>query len=232
MPNQILGHCPGFSHTFESAESIRRNTAFQILSTRTKATTLETKTPLAPAFQDRETILQFLHTRRPDHFQRLYRKYADKIYRKCLSILKDESLAQDARQEIFHKIFLNLSKFDGHSRFSTWVYSITYNHCIDRVRKAKRLRTTSLDQLGPIPESECGVEEKVLLEARIRRLEAILEGLKPAEKTLLVQKYQEGRSIKDIAAELGITESAVKMRLKRAKHKAGKLYLATFGTDS
>ncbi|RMF20778.1 MAG: RNA polymerase sigma factor [Bacteroidetes bacterium] len=194
-------------------------------------TTLETKTPLAPAHRDRETILQYLQTRHPANFQRLYRKYADKVFHKCLSLLKDESLARDARQEIFQKIFLNLRKFDGHSRFSTWVYSITYNHCIDRIRKGRRLRTVPLEHVGPMPEFENGVAEKVDLEKRIRRLEEILERMSPAEKALLVQKYQEGRSIKEIAGELGITESALKMRLKRAKHKVSKLYRATFGSE-
>lgn len=192
---------------------------------------METKTPLAPAHQDRETILQYLQTRHPANFQRLYRKYADKIFHKCLSLLKDEGLARDARQEIFQKIFLNLRKFDGHSRFSTWVYSITYNHCIDRIRKGRRLRTVPLEHVGPMPEFENGVAEKVDLEKRIRRLEEILERMSPAEKALLVQKYQEGRSIKEIAGELGISESALKMRLKRAKHKASKLYSANFGSE-
>lgn len=64
-------------------------------------------------------------------FSLLYNRYVKKVYAKCISILKEESLARDATQEIFLKIFLNLIRFEEKARFSTWVYAITYNYCID-----------------------------------------------------------------------------------------------------
>ncbi|MEM6316965.1 MAG: sigma factor, partial [Bacteroidota bacterium] len=76
---------------------------------------------------DEELIRHYLDTQNSKYFDQLYSKYATKVFSKCISLLKDEAGAQDATQDIFLKIFLNLSKFSGKSKFSTWIYSITYN---------------------------------------------------------------------------------------------------------
>jgi len=68
--------------------------------------------------------------------EELYKRYSTKIYRKCLSFVKEVSLAEDLTHDIFIKTLLNLAKFKKKSKFSTWIYSITYNYCIDFIRKS------------------------------------------------------------------------------------------------
>ena len=87
---------------------------------------------------DEGLIRSYLDTQDSEYFNLLYTRYAAKVYNKCISLLKNEAAAQDATQDIFLKIFLNLSKFKGQAKFSTWVYSITYNYCIDLLKKGKR----------------------------------------------------------------------------------------------
>lgn len=174
---------------------------------------------------DIEVIRKYLKTQQPAYFNFLYTKYSGKIYSKCISLLRDEALAQDAMQEIFTKIFLNLSKFSERSKFSTWVYSITYNYCIDIIRKKKKQKNIFSDEIEKAPDIiDDEVSDKELLEMEVGRLKVILENIPVGDKAVLLMKYQDDMQIKEIAHALEKTESAIKMRIKRAKHKAQKVY--------
>lgn len=177
---------------------------------------------------DTELIQLYLKSQRSDYFALLYKRYASKIYSKCISLLKDEALAQDATQEIFTKIFLNLSKFSERSKFSTWVYSITYNFCIDFLRHKKKEKKLFSDELEDPPDTVEEVPDTQLLEMEIGRLKKVLNAIPPGDKAILFMKYQDGMSIKEIAAALNKSESAIKMKIKRAKHKAQKTYSDIF----
>lgn len=171
--------------------------------------------------KDAEVIKVYLATQSPSCFKLLYSRYAGKIYSKCISLLKEDALAEDATQEIFTKIFLNLSKFAERSKFSTWVYSITYNYCIDylrRQKKQKNLFTGDVDRAPDIPDEDVVDEE--LLQMEVQQLKEVLQSIPVGDKAILLMKYQDDLSIKEIATILEITESAVKMRIKRAKAKA------------
>lgn len=87
---------------------------------------------------DEEALEQYLLTQNVNYFNLLYDRYTNKVYSKCISMLKESELAEDATQEIFVKVLLSISKFSGKSKFSTWLYSVTYNYCIDIIRKGKR----------------------------------------------------------------------------------------------
>ena len=139
-------------------------------------------------------------------------------------MLKNEFLAKDATQEIFTKVFLKLSTFGERSKFSTWLYSITYNYCIDFIRRQKKsteLFTHESENLPDVPEDQ---SEQELLNMEVGRLRVILEKIPPGDKAILLMKYQDELSIKEIAEALGKTESAVKMQIKRAKTKAQLAY--------
>ncbi len=172
---------------------------------------------------DNEVIKTYLKNQASICFTLLYNRYASKIYAKCITLLKDESSAQDATQEIFIKVFMNLSKFGERARFSTWVYSITYNYCIDYIRKKKKLKNIFSDEMEKAPDlPEEEVSDKELLEMEIAELKVVLDRIPIGDKAILLMKYQDDLSIKDIANILDKTESAVKMKIKRAKAKAQK----------
>lgn len=140
-------------------------------------------------------------------------------------MLRDEVDAQDATQEIFTKIFLNLGKFKGQSKFSTWVYSVTYNFCIDKIRKEKRSRALFTDEMDTPPDLEVDEgDDEALRSMQLGGLRKVLAKLPDHERTILLLKYKEGVKIKDIAKMLDKNESAVKMQLKRAKEKAKRIY--------
>ncbi len=158
------------------------------------------------------------------YFEELYKRHSNKVFGKCLSILKDTELANDAVQEIFIKILLNMSKFKEASKFSTWIYSITYNYCIDTVRRRKKNTLMFSGDDESLEDVADEVEDSQILETSISRLKVILNKIPVGDKAILMMKYQDSMSIKDISAVLDKSESAVKMKIKRAKQKFRLVY--------
>jgi len=124
------------------------------------------------------------------------------------------------------KILANLSQFKGTSDFSFWVHSITYNYCMDFLRKKKKAFTTEVldyNTFDKIAENQIEQENNILKELRLEQLSIIFENLDSDEKGMLLMRYQEGLSIREIAEVLDISESAVKMRLKRSRDRLAEL---------
>lgn len=175
--------------------------------------------------EDNHLIDLYMDSQNQLYFNELYGRYANKIYGKCLSILKDVASAEDAAQEVFMKIFLRLASFNRKSKFSTWVYSITYNYCIDVLRKQKRRFTVSTDdERMPEVADENEISDAEFLEMDLKRLGKALNEIPESDKAVLLMKYQEGIPIKELAVITNKSESAVKMKLKRAKSKVHKIY--------
>ncbi len=177
---------------------------------------------------DNDVVKLYLQTREPAYFSLLYDRYSGKVYRKCISLLKDEGMAQDATQGIFMKIFINLAKFSGKSKFSTWLYSVTYNYCIDVIRRTKKEKNIFSDEIESVPELIEEVDDKELLQMKVSRLKKVLDNIPSGDKAILLMKYQQDMSIKEIAEILDKTENAIKMKIKRAKHKAKLVYSRLF----
>lgn len=176
-------------------------------------------------FSDEELVRLYVETQRNAYFERLYKRYCDKVYRKCLSFTKDPVRAEDLTHDIFLKLVVKLSGFRGQSKFSTWLYSITYNYCTDQLRSHNVRREVYIDDgwerldVG----DDDGLAELAEMEAQ--QLQKALHYLPLEEQTMLLMKYQDDISIREIAVHSGLTESAVKMRLKRSRDKLRKHYL-------
>ncbi|MEZ4900670.1 MAG: sigma-70 family RNA polymerase sigma factor [Spirosomataceae bacterium] len=155
-------------------------------------------------------------------FEELYERYADKVYRKCLSFVKDQAKAEDFTHDIFMKLIVRIGTFKESSKFSTWLFSITYNYCMDQLRLSKKMAEDELTETVELADEAEDAEE---IEMDAKRLRKVLEEISPQERTILLMKYQDDFSIKEIADTFGLTESAVKMRLKRTKEKLRKRYL-------
>ena len=181
---------------------------------------------------DSQLIALYLQEQDATYFSQLYRRYAGKVFAKCISMLADHGMARDATQDVFIKILLNLSKFTEQSSFSTWVYSITYNYCIDLIRKKKKNILIFTEDMGRINTgTEVEIPDSVILEMETNRLEKVMEKLPVGDKAILDMKYTDDMSIKEIGEVLNKTESAIKMQIMRAKIKAQGIYADMFGTE-
>ena len=167
---------------------------------------------------DEQIIEAIIHEGKTDLFNLLYDRYADKVYRKCISFAHDQDVAKDMVQDVLLKVFTKLSKFKGNSRFSTWLYAITYNYCVEYYRRSSRFPTTDIEDEIDLAEED-DQQEKDLLALRAEKLKAALDLITPEDRVILLAKYQDDTSIKDLTEQLDISESAVKMRLARARKR-------------
>lgn len=158
------------------------------------------------------------------YFSALTDRYEKYIHNKCYSFVKDQHEAKDLTQEILIKVFLQLKNFRSEARFSTWLYTIVHHTCIDHLRKKKvnifeALSERLHEEVEEIIEEEGWPED---ISGRI--LERLLSQISAEERILLMLKYKEKHSIKDIQKTLNLSESAIKMRLKRAREKLHRIY--------
>lgn len=161
-------------------------------------------------------------------FEILYDRYDKLVYNKCRGFSKHDDEAEDLTQDIFLKLFVKLKTFKGKSKFSTWLYSFTYNHCVNYVNRstAKKIEKQSVDT-DNLKDEHYGSQEQDdadIQKLKVEKLKEALEKISPEEKMILLLKYQDSLSIKDLCGVLDIGESAVKMRLKRAKEKLVNVY--------
>ncbi len=156
-------------------------------------------------------------------FEQLYNRYYKKVVDKCYSFLKNRHQAEDMANDVMSKAYEKLSTFKSTASFSSWLYSITYNHCIDFLRLKKKLHYPEWNQENALPEIIDDTDED-FTELNYKNLMSVFELIHPEEKAMLLMKYQDGISIKDISIALRISESAAKMRIKRAKTRAHYVY--------
>ena len=175
---------------------------------------------LSEDVSDRDIIDRYLETQDGSYFSIIYDRYSRLVYAKCLSMLKNEVAAEDAVQEIFIKVMLKLSSYTGDAKFSTWMYAITYNYCIDVIRKTQRKKAIDVEDIGVLEASMIHEPDDArILEVDIKRLKYVLERIPRKDKAILMMKYLEEFSIKEIAEIMEKSESAVKMQIFRAKEK-------------
>lgn len=175
---------------------------------------------------DEELVKKIVAKKDSMMFGVLYDRYAKMVYNKCYGFAKSQKEAEDLTQDIFLMLFVKLGSFKGKSKFSTWLYSFTYNFCVNYVNRDKGRKIS--DKANNIDDSEykltVEVTDESLLDLQVEKLKKALELIEPEEKTLLLLKYQDGVSIKELESIMEISSSAIKMRLKRAKARVIETY--------
>lgn len=177
-------------------------------------------------YSDEELVKQIVANNDPMLFGKLYDRYAKMVYNKCYGFAKSEDEAEDLTQDVFLQLFIKLRTFKGKSKFSTWLYSFTYNFCVNYVNRNKQRKIQ--DNSIQVDSTEYKLSEEVpdesLYEMKTDKLKKAMELIPAEDKSILLLKYQDGASIKELVTLLEIGESAVKMRLKRAKERLLEIY--------
>ncbi|WP_026631738.1 RNA polymerase sigma factor [Dyadobacter alkalitolerans] len=174
---------------------------------------------------DEELVKLFLESGENRYFEKLYDRYVLKVFKKCLSLTRDASKAEDITHDVFLKLVFKMNTFKKGAKFSTWLYTVTYNHCMDLMRSNRKkviiVHAEDADCIEHIDLDSAFTTEEV--DTKI--LKQALDQLPAEEKALLYMKYMDDRSIRHIATMSQITESAVKMRLLRSREKLRIIYL-------
>jgi len=165
--------------------------------------------------EDLQEVLESLRKGSADAFKFLYAKYNQKIYRFCLRILGDDSLAKDAFQETFIKVYENRMQFRG-EKFSSWLFTIARHTCINYIRSQKNY--DSYDDAMLIP-----TNEKPFDSGLKDQLEWALSQLSFQYREALILREYEDCTYHDIAAILNIDVSLAKVRVFRARVQLKKI---------
>lgn len=176
---------------------------------------------------DEALVFKIVDTNNAQLFAILYDRFSKVIYNKCYGFSNSKEEAEDLTHDIFILLFVKLNTFKGKAKFSTWLYSFTYNFCVNYVQrndhKKKEKVTIVTDQIKEEDVSE-EIDDQILFELKSEKLAKALAKIAAKEKLILLMKYQDGTSIKEISELLNLGESAVKMRIKRAKQKVISAY--------
>lgn len=156
-------------------------------------------------------------------FSEVMKRYANKIYSFVIRMIGYSPEADDAVQDVFMKAFSNLNKYDNtRAKFSTWLFTIARNHCIDILRKRKSvysLDTIYEDTEGyfePVDDKR-NVEELLDKKMKVEFIEKEIEEMREDYREILLLRYIEGFSYQEISEILDIPLGTVKTNLYRAR---------------
>ncbi|GAB3574240.1 RNA polymerase sigma factor [Spirosoma luteolum] len=173
---------------------------------------------------DEQLVSLYQHTQAADCFATLYRRYVRKVYTKCFAFTQDAETAEDFTQDIFIKVLNSLNSFQQRSKFSTWLFAISNHYCLDQLRLGRRMvwQEVGEGELAQLPDPD-GLDRP---DESLDELVALARNMPDGDRLLLHLKYAEGHSIREIATMCTLSESAVKMRLKRTRDRLHERYLA------
>jgi len=157
-------------------------------------------------------------------YAELLGRYRDAIYYMLLKMVNNRSDAEDLTIEAFGKAFKNIAQYTPNYAFSTWLFKIATNNCIDFIRKKKgnliSLDQTSDDQeniSAPLQSDTPDPEEDMIKSQRMALTRSVVEKLKPRYRTLVELRYFKEYSYEEIANELSLPIGTVKAQLFRAR---------------
>jgi RNA polymerase sigma factor (sigma-70 family) len=158
-------------------------------------------------------------------YKQLMKKYHDAIYNFIYRMIRDKQQVEDLTQEAFIKAFGSLANFNEEYAFSTWLYKIATNNCIDYIRKRK-LQLYSIDKPIQSRESEYSFElpdlsyeadRELISEQRSRLLNEAIERLPEKYRTVILLRHTEEKSYEEIAKMLKLPIGTVKAHIFRAR---------------
>lgn len=166
-----------------------------------------------------------------DHhaFEALFARYVSRVYGQAIKLMRNPEEAQEVVQEVFLTVYNKVGTFRGKAAFSTWLYRLTANAAITRLRKRKRRSEAPLDDYLPRfqedghhlirPVADWSDElQKSISEAELKEeIQTALDELPPVDKAVVVLSDMEGLPNSEIAKVLELTVPAVKSRLHRAR---------------
>jgi RNA polymerase sigma factor (sigma-70 family) len=164
--------------------------------------------------EDADLVAACLESGRVEDFERLVERHQQTVFRVAVSVLGagHERHAEDVTQDVFLQVYRRLRTFERRSRFSTWLYRITYNRAID-VRRSLRARPDS-EELNVEPAVPAGRSDVL----RSRALSNCLSQLPDAQRTAIHMHYWLGHTMQEISTTLGVQNGTVKAWLFRSRH--------------
>lgn len=177
--------------------------------------------------QDDYYLVQTAVAGSQDSYSALLARYRKSVFQLMLQRVKNSAEAEDLTMEAFEKAFLNLSSYAPTHAFSTWLFRIALNNCVDHNRK-KRLPVIWLDGISTVAGFDCDSlknnfaetltpEDVLIRQQRAILVRSLLERLGDKQRRLIELRYYDELSYEEIARQLGLPLGTVKVRLFRAR---------------
>ena len=154
-------------------------------------------------------------------YAQLVNRYKDLVYTLAIRMLKHKEEAEEVAQDTFVKVFKSLQQFKGDSKFSTWIYRVTYNTCLDRIKKNKKhLNDVAIDDLtfNKLDAIDNALENMIKKEKQ-KLIKQCIAKLPEDSSALLTLFYFEELSLDEISKIINIEANTIKVKLFRARKK-------------
>ncbi len=172
---------------------------------------------------DEQLVARYQATGDNCFFGEIYTRHYKKVYHTCLKIVKDRDIAADLVQEVMVKVMEKLPLLKNGFLLGFWMYRIAQNQSIDYCKAQKYYRTASLTESSNTPEATADLTDLQKKELCLDSLESMLEQLNDSDRELLLKKYFKNKTVEDLGLEYQVSESAIKMRLSRARNRLAAL---------
>lgn len=179
---------------------------------------------------DEKTVIHAVKAGDSEAYGQIVKAYEKQIYNLCLRMVSDPADAEDLTQEAFVKAWQGLEFYKFEAAFSTWLYRLTTNLCIDFIRKKKRRPVSSMTveedgEIGELEFPDTGLlpEEEILRRERQCQLCNAMEALDEEGRAIITLRVVDELSYEQIAKVLDIKVGTVKSRLARARDRLRKI---------
>lgn len=178
---------------------------------------------------DLHLIQKALNENDENAYAELMNRYRDSLYFMMLKMTKDPLDAEDLTIEAFSKAFRSLKNYQPEFAFSTWLFKIAVNNCIDFLRKKREFVSLdepnndaqNLDLANVIPANAKLPDETIIKKQQIQQIRAIIQKLKPHYQTLIYLRYFQELSYEEIARIMNLPVGTIKAQLFRAREFIG-----------
>jgi RNA polymerase sigma-70 factor (ECF subfamily) len=158
-------------------------------------------------------------------FAELVELYKDKIYHLGYRMLNQKQEAEDVVQETFLRVYTNLERYDENQKFSTWIYRIATNLCIDRLRKRKPSYSIDAEMTdgegsdwhSMLASDSVGPDEELILSETQQNIRQAIQTLPDKYKTVVILRYLHDMSLQEISDVLEMPVTTVKTRVHRGR---------------
>ncbi len=179
---------------------------------------------------DEKSLIRAAQRGDSEAFEQLVRSYDSNVLRMAYNLLHSQEDARDIYQEAFLRVYRKLPEFRFDCAFSSWLYRIVANLCLDQIRKRKvrkeeaasvETEAGQVDRLQFLPERRADVDpQRQLMSAEVNnRIQDVLNGLSSRERLVFEMRHYQGMRLRAIGESLGVTEEAAKNCLFRATQK-------------
>jgi len=160
-------------------------------------------------------------------FREIVERYQSKVFSIIHGIVRQRNDVEDIAQQVFAKVYFSIRNFDFRSSLITWIYKITVNECFDYLRKKKVRKLVyesdlSEDEVRRVENTEPSVDRQPRADEVLARRDYVtklLTRVSEEERSLLMLKEVEGRSVEELAEMTGMNENTIKVKLFRARQK-------------